>query len=103
MEDTDNISMPDLASVYMENNIEHESDSLLHALPCKSEYVQPGEITDITRHNESLLSCFHVNCRGLVCNWSSFNDLLNSTDHHFDFIGVSECFNIHNDPRIKIQ
>ena len=103
MEDTDRLITSDLASVYnMDNNADYENDSLLQSLPCKSEYVQPCELAKTMKYSDAQLSCFHLNCRGLVSNWSSFNDLLNNIDNHFHFIGVSECFKIHNDPKIKI-
>ena len=50
-----------------------------------------------------MLSCFHLNCRGLEANWSSFDDLIDSLEYKFDFIGITECFKIRNDANIKIN
>ena len=72
-------------------------------MPCSSNYLQPHEITDAIVKDEALLSCLHLNCRGLVHNWSHFEDLLCSIDYQFDFIGISECFKLRDDPRIKLD
>ena len=101
MSEIDNERVPDLANVYDADN-QTEYEHLLKSMPCSSEYLQPHEINSLV-NGEKLLSCFHLNCRGLEANWSSFDDLLCSVDYKFDFIGISECFKIRNDARIQID
>ena len=91
-----------MASVYDIDN-ETEYEHLLKSMPCSSEYLQPHEINNTIVNGEELMSCFHLNCRGLEANWSSFEDLIASLEYKFDFIGISECFKIRNDGKIKID
>ena len=58
-------------------------------------YYMPDEFTEHVVDNDSYISYFHLNCRGLSSNWDAFQELIlcmHSDHFRFDFIGISELY-----------
>ena len=70
-------------------------------------YCEPHQVNDMVKgfktECNSVRSYFHLNCRGLAANWDSFKHLVCEMNHMFDFIGISECFRTHDDPRLHLS
>ena len=87
-----------------------DTDSPFHLCEFGSNYYETHQFTDMIRSNYSDInynctSHFHLNCRGLSSNWDSFKQLILDTScdgFKFDYIGISECFKTHDDPRLHL-
>ena len=69
------------------------------------EYYEPAEIRTLCPADRSFTSYFHINCRSLSADWQTLTDLLSEmhTDNFsFDFIGLSEVFNVERDQRLYL-
>ena len=69
------------------------------------DYYDPENFLSITNVLENPLSYFHINCQGLSSHWDNFNILSNQlrNEHfNFDFIGISELFQIIDKSTLKL-
>ena len=101
----------DLISIYQDADDDiTDTDSPFNLCNFGSDYYETNQFTDLIQSNYSerkhdSTSYFHLNCRGLSSNWDSFKQLIFDTTcdtFMFDYIGISECFKTHDDPRLRL-
>ena len=73
-------------------------DTIQETVPlCECRYYLPTELNDLEL-NTSDLSFLHLNARSLTCNMDKICDLLNSIEHQFSVICISESWLNSNSP-----
>ena len=97
----------DLFGLYDDNmDIEEDNDSPFRLSDSVCEYYEPEQLSGHVGKQDYYTSYFHINCRGLSCNWEYFRDLLcilHGDDFAFDFIGISEEYNGNRDSRLSLD
>ena len=71
----------------------------------RCDYFEPDQFHQLTKQFNESQNYFHLNCRGLSSNWTSFRELLcdlHGDSFSFDLIGISEAFRCELDSRLSL-
>ena len=71
----------------------------------RCDYFEPDQFHQLTKQFHESQNYFHLNCRGLSSNWTSFRELLcdlHGDSFSFDLIGISEAFRCELDSRLSL-
>ena len=94
-----------LISLHEDENVTESFDSPFQYVNERCDYFEPDQFHQLTKQFNESQNYFHLNCRGLSSNWTSFRELLcdlHGDSFSFDLIGISEAFRCELDSRLSL-
>ena len=88
------------------NDDELFDDSPFGDLNSTCEYFTPEQFCETIDPTDRHLSSFCINCQSINAHWDGFQNLmlgLSTEEFHFDIIGITEIFKIHNNINYNIE